>query len=162
MPRTKLSTSILIATLAITSLFAQQPGSPAAAPSASDPSEIHIDQHCRVLAQPVPTPANPNPRAGFHYNYNVCHLESELSSSHWDETMKNGVPRDAYVRIREREYVLHNITGTPVTFVIAQPLSKGWSIDSDPQPTELNGNIATFRVTAQSNEIVRLHVGERH
>lgn len=153
MTRTKLSISLFISALAA-SLFAQQPtpGTP----------EIHIDQHCRVLAQPVPTAADPNPKAGFHYNANVCHLESQLSSSHWDEVMKNGVPRDTYVRIREREYVLHNITGAPVTFVVAQPVPKGWSIDSDPQPTELSGNIATFRVTAQPDEIVRLHVGERH
>jgi hypothetical protein len=48
-----------------------------------------------------------------------------------------------------------------VAFVVNQPLPKGWRIDSDPQPIDLQGSTATFRVIAEPGQIVRLHVGER-
>jgi hypothetical protein len=34
-------------------------------------------------------------------------------------------------------------------------------VDSDPQPAEMEGSTAVFRVYAEPGEIVRLHVGVR-
>jgi hypothetical protein len=165
MPLTKFSANIVIAVLA-TSLVAQKQPSPvpASADAAATPpeiSEVHIDQFCRVLTPGKPSPRHPDPVARYRYNSVVCHIESNLSSSHTEQTTKNGVPKLVYVSVHEREYLLQNVTSQPVTFVVDQTLRKGWRIDSDPQPTEINGTTATFRVFAQPGQIVRLHVGAR-
>jgi hypothetical protein len=123
--------------------------------------EVHIDQFCRVLTPGHASPAHPNPIARYRYDNTVCHLESRNASSHWEQTAQNGVPKRIYVTAREHEYVLQNITGEPVTFVVEQSLPKGWSIDSEPQPDAMLGSAAIFRVVAQPDQIVRLHVGER-
>jgi hypothetical protein len=65
------------------------------------------------------------------------------------------------VEVDEQEYVLQNVTMKPVAFVVEQPVAKGWTVDSDPQPTEMQGATAIFRVHAEPGEIVRLHVGVR-
>ncbi len=133
-----------------------------APPPAFELSEVHIDHDCRVLTQGKSTAANPNPNPHYRYNNVVCHFESKLHSGHTEQIVKNGVPKYVYVSIIEREYLLQNVTGKPVTFVIDQNLPKGWRIDSDPQPTEVTASTATFRVLAQPGQTVRLHVGMRN
>ncbi|GGA53404.1 hypothetical protein GCM10011507_00590 [Edaphobacter acidisoli] len=140
--------------LAAATLIAQQFPSPT-------PTEIHVDSRCRIVTQPSPTATIPNPKLHYRYDHVVCHLESQLASSHIEPNTTTKGPKNIRVYISEREYVLQNTTSSAVTFVISQPLRKGWSIDSDPQPTDTTGNIATFRVIAQPHQIVRLHVGER-
>jgi hypothetical protein len=49
----------------------------------------------------------------------------------------------------------------PVVFVVLEEVPKGWRVDSDPQPTEMQGDIAIFHVDAEPGKIVRLHVGVR-
>ena len=151
-PRTTLLSTVLIA--ATTTLFAQQ-----ASPTSADPTtfEIQIDQYCRVLTPSKPTVAHPNPQPRFRYNNVVCHIESRHISDRWEQG-PNG--KEVYARIAEREYVLQDVTGQPVTFVITHTLPKGWHVDSDPQPTEVNGTTAIFRVVAQPGQVVRLHVGQ--
>jgi hypothetical protein len=53
------------------------------------------------------------------------------------------------------------VTTDPNTFVAEQFVPQGWVVDSDPQPTEIAGTTASFRVYAQPGEIVRLHLGLR-
>lgn len=53
-------------------------------------------------------------------------------------------------------YLLQNVTAEPVIFVVEQLVSEGWQVDSDPQPTEMVGATALFRVHAQPGETVRL------
>jgi hypothetical protein len=124
--------------------------------------EIHVDQLCRILPNPnQPLAANgkkPHPKA----DYIVCHLESVNSSSHVEEMLVSGTRQRTSVSIHEQEYVLQNILPEPATFVIENPVPKDWQVDSDPQPTEMAGSVAIFRVEAQPGQIVRLHVGLRH
>jgi hypothetical protein len=154
---TPISAATLI--LAASSLLAQQPTSP---PLTLVPGELQVDHSCRIL-----TPARPgarNPRPHFRYNPIVCHLESVHTSDHWEQTpptTPNGRPRNIHVTVAEREYLLQNVTPAPVTFVVTEPLRKGWHIDSEVQPAELTPKAAIFRVQAQPGQIVRLHVGER-
>jgi hypothetical protein len=157
---------LLVATLFLAStVFAQQPTPLLPADNASVspalPTEVHIDQYCRVLTPGHPTATNPAPPAHYRYNSVVCHIESDLHSHHWEQKTINGTPRNTYVYVKEREYLLQNTTDRPVAFVVNQPLPKGWRIDSDPQPIDLQGSTATFRVIAEPGQIVRLHVGER-
>jgi hypothetical protein len=127
--------------------------------------EIHVDERCRILPSPVET-GKAKPRRDSV----ICHLESEHTSSHVEETTVDGVPQRSHVNIEEQEYVLQDITADPVTFVVEQPVSKDWTVDSDPQPTKIIpanagakiGATAVFRVNAQPGQIVRLHVGLRH
>ena len=57
--------------------------------------------------------------------------------------------------------MLQNITMKPAIFAVLVEVPKGWSVDSDPQPTEIEGDVAIFRVHAEVGETVRLHVGVR-
>ena len=162
MPPTRFLAPALIAALfAAASLCAQQPAAPKP-PLTVVEGEVQIDHNCRVL-----TPARANahdPRPHFRFNSIVCHIESEHNSDHWEQTppiTPNGRPIRRIVIIREREYVLQNVSASPVTFVVTQTLRKGWSVDSDPQPTEVTASGAIFRVQAQPGQIVRLHVGTR-
>jgi hypothetical protein len=75
--------------------------------------------------------------------------------------MINGVPKQTYVSVIEREYLLQNTTDKPVAFIVDQPIPKGWHVDSDPQPINIQNSTATFRVFAEPGQIVRLHVGQR-
>jgi hypothetical protein len=162
MPNKALS-AILTVALATTPLLAQQPAAQQAAtlPPVVE-GEVQIDHLCRIL-----TPARPNapdPRPHFRFNSTVCHLESQHVSDHWEPappSTPNGHPKRIVVTVSEREYILQNVTASPVTFVVTQPLHKGWRIDSDPQPSEVTPTGAIFRVEAQPGQIVRLHVGAR-
>jgi hypothetical protein len=161
MPPTRFLAPALIAAFAATSLCAQQPVTPKPTLTLIE-GEVQIDHNCRVL-----TPARPNahdPCPHFRFNSIVCHIESEHNSDHWEQTPSatpNSRPVRRIVTVSEREYVLQNISASPVTFVVTQTLRKGWSVDSDPQPTEVTATGAIFRVQAQPGQIVRLHVGTR-
>lgn len=117
--------------------------------SNATPKEIRVDQNCRILPGRMADPT-------------ICRLESVLTSSHPEEMIREGVTRRSEVYIAEQEYLLQNVTGEPVIFVVEQLVPKGWKIDSDPQPTEVQGTKAVFRVGADPGQMVRLHVGLRH
>lgn len=123
--------------------------SSAPALSNATPKEIHVDQNCHILPDQTTDPA-------------ICHLESVHTSSHPEETVRDGVTRRSMVEIAEQEYLLQDVTGERVIFVVEQSVPKGWSVDSDPQPTEMHGRKAVFRVSVDPGQIVRLHVGLRH
>jgi hypothetical protein len=123
--------------------------------------DIHVDQDCHILPDPAHRDAT-RKRPRLRKDPVICHLESVLSSNHMEETIAGNEVRRSYVSIAEQEYVLQNVTTGPAIFVVEESVPQGWVVDSDPQPAEMNGATAVFRVQAQPGEIVRLHVGLRH
>jgi hypothetical protein len=132
--------------------------------------EILVKQNCAILL--APADAEPGKtRAKFERDSTICHLEAVNNSQHTEEAIDGNELRRSRVDVMEQEYVLQNIAGNPVIFVVEQNVPKGWQVDSDPQPGELipaavgdskQDKVAVFRVHAAPGEIVRLHVGERH
>ena len=129
------------------------------------PVEIHIDQHCHIVTvDPSAPPDVAHKSTGLRFSKDdfVCHLESKhVSQQEADEPDGSGGTVRKMVTIREQEYVLHDAENVPVTFVVAHHLASGWSVDSEPQPTEMQGHTAIFRVNAVPGQTVRLHVGIR-
>jgi hypothetical protein len=149
-------------TIAAPVAFSQQsPTQPAPARAPySALKEIHVDSDCRILPAPDRPPVGDKDRP--YHDPVVCHLETILSSGHREETVVGNELRRSDVRINEQEYVLQNIRTEPVIFVVEQYVPAGWTVDSDPQPKQVEGTMALFVVNAQPHEIVRLHVGLRH
>ena len=150
MPRIVLCVAGLIAAAAISPLSAQQETS---LPS----SEIHVNERCRILTETSSQFSVSDLRPGAP----ICKVNSEFHSNHWEQNIEDGIAKRAYLTIHEREYLLHDPTIEPVTFVVDQSLPEGWQVDSDPQPTEVTDGTATFRVISQPGQTVRLHIGER-
>jgi TonB family protein len=133
---------------------AQSAVGPAAAPI---PSEIEVDQSCRIVTMDLSDPAHPRPQ--YRTDLITCHTESEKKTLRWEETIDNGVKTKRLGDIREHEFLLQNPYPQPITFVVHQALPTGYRIDSDPQPNDVTNSIATFRVLADPRQTVRLHVG---
>ena len=121
--------------------------------------EIRVDERCRILPDAGDPP---NVKPHFRRDSTLCHLESVATSSHVEEQIVGGVELRSDVDIMEQGYVLQNVTEDPAVFVVEEQVPAGWSVDSDPQPKEIDGTTAIFRVNAAPGEIVRLHVGLRH
>jgi hypothetical protein len=121
--------------------------------------EIRVDERCRILLE---EPSGYDEKAEGNTDDAVCHLESQHTSNHVEKPIVEGVPTRSSVTIEEQEYVLQDVTDEPVAFVVEQAVKPDWTVDSDPQPTKIFGNIAEFRVLAEPGQIVRLHVGLRH
>ena len=130
------------------------------------PVEIHVDQHCHIVAADPSAPPNAAHKTTgglvFRSSRGACTFESQHISQQWaDEPDGNGGMQRRLVTIREQEYLLHDVLNVPVTFVVAEYLADGWSVDSDPQPDAMEGHTAIFRVNAVPGQTVRLHVGLR-
>ena len=154
-----------VASLGVTASLAQGAQQPSAKPAARIPysafKEIHVDQQCHILPFPgSPDAGKIKPR--LRKDPIICHLETVIASVHLEDTVVGDEVHQSRVRIREQEYVLQNVTTEPRWFVVEQFVPKGWVVDSDPQPSQMAGATALFRVYAQPGEIVRLHVGVRH
>jgi hypothetical protein len=122
--------------------------------------EIHVDELCRLLPYDTRQDAGEK-QSLLRSDPLTCHLEDILASGHIEETVTGNQLRRNWVNVVEQTYVLQNMTIEPKTFVAEQFVPQGWVVDSDPQPTEIAGTTASFRVYAQPGEIVRLHVGLR-
>jgi len=123
--------------------------------------QIHVDQDCRLLPDPS-KPVVGNKKPHLQRDPEICHLDTVLSSNHIEEHItEKAIERNA-VSITEQTYVLQNVTDDPAIFVVEQYVPEGWAVDSDPQPINMVGPTAVFRVNAQPGEIVQLHVGLRH
>lgn len=142
---------------------AQQPGARPAYDGADAPDvarQIYIDGDCRI----IPDAAHPFPGRKlkpFRDN-GICSLETVLHSEHVEEQIKGNQLLRWAVRVNEQTFVLQNITGDHIVFVVEYRVPAGWTVDSDPQPNRYAGSTAIFPVHAQPGEIVRLHVGVRH
>jgi hypothetical protein len=126
--------------------------------SPQEPIAIVVDQSCRIL--PDSDAAVLGDHNDAFRNPVICHLESVLASRHVEERISSG--DRSLVRIREHEFILQNVTDSPAVFVVRQALPEGWTVDSDPQPTTVDGETAVFRVNAEPGQVVRLHVGLRN
>lgn len=141
--------------------LAAQSNRVAAAQAQPEPVSIVVDQNCVI--QPDSAPEVVGDHAEAFPDSVVCHLESVLASHHVEERIISGNDRDrSLVQIREREFILENVTADPAVFVVRQDVPESWSVDSDPQPTAMDGSTAIFRVHAEPGQIVRLHVGLRN
>jgi len=154
-----------VAFLGTAASLAQGAQQPAAKPAARIPysafKEVHVDQQCHILPYPgSPDAGKSKPR--LRKDPVLCHLESENASQHLEDTVVGEELHQNLVSIREHEFVLQNVTPEPRWFVVEQFVPKGWVVDSDPQPSEMDGATALFRVYAEPGQIVRLHVGVRH
>jgi hypothetical protein len=148
-----LGSTIVFGAVGLVQVGAQRPAYPIV-------QEIHVDGDCRLLVAPADLVAKK--KARYERDPVICHIESPNSSEYTEEMIVGNELRRSRVDVQEHEFVLQNIAAAPVIFVVEQPVNKGWQIDSDPQPEQMAGQIAVFRVHAQAGEIVHLHVGERH
>jgi hypothetical protein len=123
--------------------------------------EIHVDRTCRILLDESDALSSLT-EDDARNDHAICHLESVLRSHHVEEALREGVMLRSNVTVKEQEYLLQNVTGEPVTFVVEHVLLDGWEIDSDPKPVKIVENKAYFRVNAEPAQIVRMHVGEHH
>ncbi len=121
--------------------------------------QIHVDGDCRVL------PDASHPFLGHKLkpfrDPVLCSLETVNNSEHIEEQIQGNQLLRWRVYIAEQTFVLQNITGDHIVFVVERPVPEGWTVDSDPQPNRYSGSTAIFPVHAQPGEIVRLHVGIR-
>ena len=77
-------------------------------------------------------------------------------------TVHKGVLTETTVDIAEVEYMVRNAAPERRTVIVEHPVRAGWTLDSDPKPTETTPTTYRFRVETAPGETVRLHVGEWH
>lgn len=151
--------------------MAQEGGSPAVPPpstmqmtivgtslAASD-GRIYVNQNCDIF--PGLTFPIPHHKAESVRNLDVCHLENVEQSERREEKVAGSELERTNLGIREQEYVLQNIGVKPALFDVLEVVPEGWSVDSDPPPSRMDGPVAIFEVHAGPWEAVRLHVGMR-
>jgi hypothetical protein len=118
---------------------------------------IVVDKSC--LIQPESDPLVLGGHIDPFHDDAICHRESVLSSHHIEEKITDGEHSHFFVRVAEQEYVVQNPTDTSVVFIVRHDVPKNWTVDSDPQPSSMDGSVAVFRVNAEPGQRVRLHVG---
>ena len=118
--------------------------------------EIHINQRCKALSADGlsvgGTPAMLSAKA-------FCRLESVKTTQHSETEVVNGNPHRVLATVQEQDYLLNNVTGEPVVFVIEHRVPHGWQVDSEPAPASVSNSTAIFHAIAQPGQTVRLHVG---
>jgi hypothetical protein len=130
----------------------------ASVPLTASDGAIYVDQRCALLPDPAAPATDKNK---VRWDPAICHLETINHSSHREEAAVGAEMLRHNVEVKEQEYVLQNVTMKRLAFVVKQAVPSGWRVDSDPQPAEMEGSTAVFRVYAEPGEIVRLHVGVR-
>ena len=118
---------------------------------------IVVDKSC--LIQPESDPLVLGDHIDAFRDDAICHLESVLSSHHIEEKITDGERSRFFVRVAEQEYVVQNPTDKPAVFIVRHDVPENWTVDSDPQPSSMDGSTALFRVNAEPGQRVRLHVG---
>ena len=118
---------------------------------------IVVDKSC--LIQPESDPLVLGNHIDAFRDDAICHLESVLSSHHIEEKITEAERSRFFVRVAEQEYVVQNPTDKPAVFTIRHDVPKNWIVDSDPQPSSMDGATAVFQVNADPGQRVRLHVG---
>jgi hypothetical protein len=120
---------------------------------------IIVDKSC--LIQPESDPLVLGDHVDAFRDDAICHLESVLSSHHVEEKITDSARSRFFVRVAEQEYIVQNPTDKPAVVIVQHQLPENWTVDSDPQPTSIDGTTALFRVNAEPGQRVRLHVGMR-
>jgi len=72
-----------------------------------------------------------------------------------------GVLTETSIDVAEQTYDIRNAAPDPRTIILEHPIRQGWTLDSEPKPTETTPTAYRFRVAANASETVHLHVGER-
>jgi len=121
------------------------------------PLSIIVDNSC--LIEPQSDPLVLGDRVDARRDNAICHLESVLSSHHIEEKITDGQRSRYFVRVAEQEYVVQNPTDKPAVFIVHHEIPENWIVDSDPQPSSVDGSTAVFRLNAEPGQRVRLHVG---
>src|SRR3954467_14426803 len=103
---------------------------------------IIVDKSC--LIQPESDPLVLGDHSEAFQDDAICHLESVSSSHHFEEKITNGGRARFFVRVAEQEYVMQNPTEQPVVFIVQHHVPENWAVDSDPQPTSIDGSTALF------------------
>jgi hypothetical protein len=118
---------------------------------------IVVDKSC--LIEPQSDPLVLGDHVDAFRDAAICHLESVLSSQHTEEKITDGRRSRFSVRVAEQEYVVQNPTDKATVFTVRHDVPKDWIVDSDPQPSSIDGSTAVFRLNAEPGQRVRLHVG---
>jgi hypothetical protein len=118
---------------------------------------IVVDKSC--LIQPESDPLIVGDHSDAFRDDAICHLESVLSSHHIEEKITDNERSRLFVRVAEQEYVVQNPTDKPAVFTVHHNVPENWALDSDPQPSGMDGSTAVFRLNAEPGQRVRLHVG---
>lgn len=126
---------------------------------ASD-GKIYVNDVCEIFPGLTLPLTDHKPKG--EWNPDVCHIENAEHSERTEEKAAGGELERATVEIREQEYVLQNLDVKPALFELVARVPEGWSIDSDPRPARMTGQLAIFEIHAGPWEMVRLHVGIRH
>ncbi len=127
------------------------------APDRPGPLSIVVDKSCMIDPQSDPLIVGDHTDA--FRDDTICHLESVLSSQHIEEKIRDGKRSHFSVRVAEQEYVVQNPTDKPTVFIVHHEVPKNWIVDSDPEPTSMDGSTAVFLLNAEPGQRVRLHVG---
>ena len=122
--------------------------------------EIVVDRSC--LIQPESDPSVLGDHNDAFSDEAICHLESVFTSHHIEEKITDGERARFFVQVAEQEYVVQNPTDKPIVFIVRHNVPESWAVDSDPQPTSMDGSTAVFRLNAERGQRVRLHVGMHH
>jgi hypothetical protein len=133
------------------------PDAPEQAQDQAAPLSIVVDKSC--LIEPESDPLVLGDHIDAFRDDAICHLESVLSSQHIEEKITDGQRSHFTVRVAEQEYVVQNPTDKPTVFIVRHDVPKNWIVDSDPQPSSVDGSTAVFRLNAEAGQRVRLHVG---
>jgi hypothetical protein len=89
--------------------------------------------------------------------------ESRHNATHITQiSAAKGVLNIHHADVSEVTYVIHNAAADRRTIVLEHPVVKGFTLDSDPKPTETTPTVYRFRVETAPGETVRLHVGGKH
>lgn len=142
----------------------EQPAAPQPEVAPAEPddlNEINIDYRCRILVQDRPNAAGHYSRPHFSEDPSVCRLKDIHHTHLYEEQLDNGVLKRTSYQVNECTYVLHNVTPDSIAFVVHQPVTYGWHVDSTPAPVDLTDGVASFRVIAKPGQTIKLHVGER-
>lgn len=158
-PRTIASAAVLLTTLLCGCAHSLAAPSPPAPPAhfAIARDRILVDRRCHVLDAQI----DGIPTVRLQLDHILCQLQSVRTSQHHEEALLPASMQRTLVTVSEQEYLLDNVAPRPIDFVVQQYLPPGWTVDSDPQPEQLFGSYAIFRVHAEPGQVVRLHVGER-
>ena len=124
--------------------------------------EIHVDERCRIYSQDRESQGGKYSRPGFHADVDMCRLQNEMKTKHWEGSVENGIVRRTQVTVIEHTFQLHNPTDQAITYLVEQSVPKGWRIDSTPQPARMEDQVAIFEVVAQPGQTIKLHVGLRN
>ena len=120
--------------------------------------EIDVDEGCRIYEA---APHSDGKKEHVYTDRGICDVGDVQVSDREETDFDDGKLKHGRVTIQEHTFTLHNPYPETVVFVLRQGVTKGWQIDSDPQPNRMDGAVATFLVNVEPGQTVSLHVGER-